>query len=52
MGKNKLAFDGETLENIAMKIERWYDVKVQLTDERLKDVKYEVPSLQMKACRK
>jgi transmembrane sensor len=38
--KNKLAFDGETLENIALKIERWYDVKVQLTDERLKDVKY------------
>ena len=38
--KNKLAFDGETLENIAMKIERWYDVKVQITDEKLKEVKY------------
>lgn len=34
--KNKLAFDKETLEEIALKIERWYDVKLIITDEKLK----------------
>ena len=38
--KNKLAFDEETLEEIAMKIERWYDVKVTFTQESLKKVQY------------
>lgn len=38
--KNKLAFDGEALEDIALKIERWFDVKVTITDERLKKNKY------------
>ena len=34
--KNKLAFDGEFLDDVARKIERWYDVKVIIKDERLK----------------
>jgi len=34
--KNKLVFDSESLENVALKIERWYDVKVTITDEKLK----------------
>jgi ferric-dicitrate binding protein FerR (iron transport regulator) len=34
--KNKLAFDGEALEDIALKIERWFDVKVTISDEKLK----------------
>jgi ferric-dicitrate binding protein FerR (iron transport regulator) len=38
--KNKLAFDGESLETIASKIERWYDVKVMITDEKLKQATY------------
>ncbi|MEP7258710.1 MAG: FecR domain-containing protein [Flavitalea sp.] len=38
--KDKLAFEGETLENIALKIERWYDVKVVITDDDLKDNTY------------
>jgi ferric-dicitrate binding protein FerR (iron transport regulator) len=38
--KNKLAFDKESLEDIASKIERWYDVKVIITDDRLKESEY------------
>lgn len=38
--KNKLAFDQETLEDVARKIERWYNVKVTITDERLKHTEY------------
>lgn len=38
--KNKLAFDGETLEEIALKIERWFDVKVTIKEEWLKKNKY------------
>lgn len=34
--KNKLAFDGEAFEDVALKIERWFDVKVNITDEKLK----------------
>lgn len=34
--KNKLAFDREPLEEVAMKIERWFDVGVCITDEKLK----------------
>lgn len=37
--KNKLSFDGEPMEEIALKIERWYDVKVNI-DERIKKVDY------------
>ena len=38
--KNKLAFDEETLEEIALKIERWFDVKVTIADKALKDNRY------------
>lgn len=38
--KNKLAFEGETLEQVAGKIERWYAVDIQITDEALKQVEY------------
>ena len=38
--KNQLAFDKETLEDVARKIERWYDVKVTITDARLKHTEY------------
>jgi ferric-dicitrate binding protein FerR (iron transport regulator) len=38
--KNQLAFDKETLEEVARKIERWYDVKVTITDNRLKHTEY------------
>ena len=37
--KNKLSFDGEPMEEIALKIERWYDVKVNI-DDRIKKVDY------------
>jgi ferric-dicitrate binding protein FerR (iron transport regulator) len=30
--ENKLAFDNETLEQIALKLERWFDVKVTVHD--------------------
>ena len=38
--QNKLAFDEETLEEIALKIERWYDVKIVIADENLKKETY------------
>lgn len=38
--KNKLLFDEETLENIALNIERWYDVKVIIANEDLKKERY------------
>jgi len=38
--KNKLAFDQETLEAVARKIERWYNVKVTIKDDRLKHTEY------------
>ncbi len=38
--KNKLAFDQETLGDVASKIERWYDVKVTIRDEGLKHTEY------------
>jgi len=34
--KNKLAFDGEAFEDIALKIERWFDVKMNIDGEKLK----------------
>jgi transmembrane sensor len=37
---NKLAFDDDPLEEIALKIERWYDVKVIITDETLRKESY------------
>ncbi|MCO5236806.1 MAG: DUF4974 domain-containing protein [Chitinophagaceae bacterium] len=38
--KNKLAFDAETLELVAKKIERWYDVKVKIENDDLRNVAY------------
>jgi transmembrane sensor len=38
--KNTLAFDKESLEEIAMKIERWYDVKVNIPDSKIRRVEY------------
>jgi ferric-dicitrate binding protein FerR (iron transport regulator) len=34
--KNKLSFDGESLEQVALKIERWFGVKVAINNDRLK----------------
>jgi ferric-dicitrate binding protein FerR (iron transport regulator) len=34
--KNKLAFDGEAFEDIALKIERWFDVKVNISGDKLR----------------
>jgi ferric-dicitrate binding protein FerR (iron transport regulator) len=38
--KNKLSFDQESLENIALKLERWYDVKIEIKDSNLKNELY------------
>ncbi len=38
--KNTLAFDQESLEDVALKIERWYDVKVKIREESLKHTEY------------
>jgi transmembrane sensor len=38
--KNQLALDGATLDEVALQIERWYGVKVFITDERLKSIHY------------
>ena len=33
---NKLVFDGETLEEVGLKMERWYNVKITIHDEKLR----------------
>jgi transmembrane sensor len=38
--KNKLAFDGEPLEQIALVLERWFDVKIIVAGDKLKSKKY------------
>jgi ferric-dicitrate binding protein FerR (iron transport regulator) len=38
--KNKLAFDKETLEAVALKMERWFNVKVDITDDALKQMEF------------
>ena len=38
--RNKLVFDGETLSEVALKLERWYGVKVRLEGEELKNTEY------------
>lgn len=38
--KNKLVFDAESLEMVAKKIERWYDVKVVIQNDDLRNVAY------------
>lgn len=37
---DRLIFQSETLENIAYKLERWYDVKIHIEDEELKSYCY------------
>jgi ferric-dicitrate binding protein FerR (iron transport regulator) len=38
--RNKLVFDGEVLSEVALKLERWYGVKVTIQGEELKDIPY------------
>ncbi len=35
-----LLFQSETFENISYKLERWYDVKIHIKDEALKNYRY------------
>lgn len=36
--ENKLVFKGETFENVALKMERWYGVKIVINDNKLKQI--------------
>jgi transmembrane sensor len=36
--KNQLAFDGASLEEVGWQIERWYAVKVNIADQRLRNI--------------
>jgi ferric-dicitrate binding protein FerR (iron transport regulator) len=38
--KNQLVFDNLTLEELALRLERWYAVKVTITDEKLKSQRF------------
>ncbi len=38
--KNKLAFDHQELEKIAQQLERWYDVKILIEGDQLKQTKF------------
>jgi transmembrane sensor len=38
--KNQLAFDNRTLEEVALQIERWYGVKVTVTDQEMLSTRY------------
>ena len=38
--KNQLAFDNRTLEEVALQIERWYGVKVTVTDQQMLNARY------------
>jgi len=38
--KNKLAFDKESLEAVALKMERWFNVKVDITNDALKHIEF------------
>jgi transmembrane sensor len=38
--KNQLAFDNRTLEEVALQIERWYGVKVTVTDPQMKGSRF------------
>jgi len=38
--KNRLVFNGERLDKIALNLERWFNVSVVINDERLKKEKY------------
>ena len=36
----RLIFSGETLQSIAQKMERWYNVEIEITDPELKEVPF------------
>lgn len=36
----KLVFKSERFEDLALRMERWYDVKIEITDHKLKDSRY------------
>ncbi|NIG55039.1 FecR family protein [Chitinophaga sp. Cy-1792] len=38
--RNRLVFDKETLTDIAGKIERWYNVKINISDSRISESRY------------
>jgi ferric-dicitrate binding protein FerR (iron transport regulator) len=38
--KNQLAFNGASLDEVALQLERWYGVKVHITDDRLNSIHY------------
>ncbi len=38
--EDRLIFESETFENIAYKLERWYDIKIHIQDEELKNYRY------------
>lgn len=38
--ENKLIFENETLENIAIMLERWYRIRVEFADEELKNYRF------------
>ena len=38
--KNKLAFDNEQLEKILAETERWYDVTIELRNEKAKSFRF------------
>lgn len=38
--EDKLIFQSETFENIAYKLERWYDVKIHVQDKELREDRY------------
>jgi len=37
--QNRLLFSSETFEDVALKMERWYNVKIDFADDNLKDSK-------------
>ena len=37
--QNRLVFSGESFEDVALKMERWYNVKIEFADEKLKEEK-------------
>lgn len=37
---NRIEFRGENFEELARKLERWYDIKIQFEDERVKNIKF------------
>jgi transmembrane sensor len=36
----KLIFDNETFESLAVKLERWYDIKIEIEDQALKRIRF------------